>query len=132
MRGRVHVESGGRDLALRDVSTMRAAFPRLLFAVPLVAVALAGCRGAGGGASGGGADPADVMPKEAAFYVEAAVRPDGDQEEQLTALLRKVMRTDDPGAKIRQLIDKSIAEEQPGVTYEKDIEPWLGDRVGIT
>src|SRR3954447_6094709 len=106
-------------------------FPRRLLAVPLAAAALSGCGGAGGAASGG-PDPADVMPKSSALYVEAVVRPAGDQQRQVTQLLSKVMRTSDPGAKIRRIIDRKLADEQPGVTYEQDIEPWLGDRVGLT
>src|SRR4051812_5800437 len=105
--------------------------PRRLLVLPLAAAALAGC-GGGSGASGGGADPAQVMPKSSAVFLEAAVRPDGDQQAQLKALLSRVLRTSDPGAKVRGLIDRKLAEEQPGVSFERDIEPWLSERVGLT
>src|SRR4051794_6383849 len=111
---------------------MRLPLPRHVLAVPLAVVALAGCGSSGGGASGRSPGPADVMPKSSVFYLEAAVRPDGDQATAVTKLLSRVMRTGDPGAKLRRLIDEHLAAEQPGVTYEHDIAPWLGDRVGMT
>lgn len=99
--------------------------------VPLVLV-LAACGGDDAGSGDGGSDPARLMPADAVFYVEAVVRPDGELESDVEALAAKVLRTDDPGARIRELIDDAMRDERPNASFEEDIDPWLGDRVGIT
>src|SRR3954453_8630385 len=106
---------------------------RSLAVLPVAAAVMAGCGGSDGGpASRAGADPASVMPKPAALYLEAEVRPKGDQQEQLRALLGKVLRTEDPGARITAALDKSIQEQDPGKSFDKDVAPWLGDRAAVT
>lgn len=89
---------------------------------------LAGC---GGGDSptptDAGPDPATVAPPAAALYGEAVVRPSGDMKDGVLAAARKVLRVQDPGAELAGLIDESSTT---GVRYERDIEPWLGQRVG--
>jgi hypothetical protein len=95
-----------------------------LAALALVALVLAGCGGSGGDA---GADPASALPP-AAVYVEAVVNPEGAQEEKLRALAAKVLRTDEPGAKIVELLE----EGGDGDTdFDRDVKPWLGRRAGI-
>ena len=93
------------------------------------AISLAGF-GAGCGESGGNpdADPAAVVPGNAPVYLEAVVKPEGDQRAEVEAVLKKVMRTNDPGAKLKQAFDDAAKDD--GVTYDKDIKPWLGQRVG--
>jgi Protein of unknown function (DUF3352) len=93
---------------------------------------LAGCGGGSAGSGGGDADPAEVLPTSSVFYVEGVVRPEGDQQDAVDALLQKVMRTDDPGAKLEKLFDDAVQEDEPGVSYQKDIAPWLGQRIGVT
>jgi hypothetical protein len=93
---------------------------RTLF-VAALAVLAAGC---GGGAAGGDADPATAVPADALVYVEAVVRPEGPQREDALEAAGKVLLTSDPEAEIR-----SRLEQEFGFDYERDIEPWLGDRV---
>ena len=90
-------------------------------------VALAGCGSSSGGNSN--ADPASITPASAPIYASLVVKPEGDQKTQLEAVLKKVMRTDDPGGKIKALFDKSTKKD--GVTYDKDVKPWLGKRAGV-
>jgi hypothetical protein len=95
----------------------------------LIAVLLAACGGGGGAA---GADPATAVPAGTALYVEGVVRPEGDQRDDVLDAAGKVLRTDDPEARIRALIDKGLKEsDDPDVDYGKDIEPWLGEKVGV-
>jgi hypothetical protein len=56
------------------------------------------------------------------------VRPDGDVKDGAEAALRKILGTDDPGAKLVALFDDSVKDD--GVTYEQDVKPWLGQRIG--
>jgi hypothetical protein len=95
----------------------------------LLAIALAACGGAGGA---GDADPAKAVPAGTAIYVEGVVRPEGDQRDDVLDAAGKVLRTDDPEKKIRELLDKGLKESDgPAVSYEKDIAPWLGERAGV-
>jgi hypothetical protein len=101
----------------------------LLPCLLLIAVALAACGGAGGAAD---ADPAKAVPAGTAMYFEGVVRPEGDQREDVLDAAGKVMRTDDPEAKIRELLAKAQAEsEGPKFDYDKDVAPWLGEKAGV-
>jgi hypothetical protein len=97
-----------------------------LFAV-FAALAIVAC-GEGAGAGDLGPDPATVTPADAPLYAEAVVRPEGDQKDDLLAALEKITNNDDPGGLIRSAVDSSFSEQ--GISYEDDIEPWLGQRVG--
>jgi hypothetical protein len=97
--------------------------------VAVTAVALAGCGGAGAGGEG---DPATVTPPGAAIYGEVVVRPEGSQREDALAAAGKVLRTDDPEARIRELVTEAIREEHgEALDYERDLEPWLGERAAV-
>jgi Protein of unknown function (DUF3352) len=100
--------------------------------VLLLAVLFGLVWGCGGGSgSGGDADPAKVLPARTTLYLEATVRPDGEQGDNASALLGKVLRTDDGPAKLQQLFDDAISEDTNGATYERDVAPWLGQRIGL-
>ena len=106
------------------------AMPRVvLLALISLSLIAAGC---GAGTSAGGDDPASAVPAKAAFYVDATVRPEGDLREDALAAAGKVLRTSDPQAKIDELVSQAFAEtEDPKFDYEKDIAPWLGEKVAI-
>ena len=98
-------------------------------AISLLTVLVAACGGGGGAAD---ADPATAVPRDAMVYIEVAVRPDGDLREDALAAAGKILRTPDPEAKIREQIDRAMAESDGGrLSYERDIEPWLGERAGV-
>ncbi len=89
------------------------------------ALALAGCGGGGEEPAG----PATVTPASAPIYLEAVVRPQGDQKEALYGALSKLLDTGDPGAFITTRLDAALADSQ--LTYSEDIAPWLGERAGV-
>ena len=102
-----------------------------LLLVLCLAALLVGCGGSGGA---GSSDPVEVVPSGALFYGEVTVRPEGDVKEDALAAVGKVLDASDPGAELRRLVDELIAEsDERGakVSYTKDIEPWLGDRIGL-
>src|SRR4051812_46188449 len=99
--------------------------PRLLV-VLAVLVPLAGC-GSGSGGGNGDADPAKLVPASAPVYVEITARPEGSTRDDAEAAAKKLLKTDDPGAKAQQLFDQAFKDQ--GVSW-KDFEPWLGQRVG--
>jgi hypothetical protein len=94
----------------------------------LIAAIAVGC-GSSSSGSGGDNDPAALVPANAPVYAEATLHPDGKVGADLDAALKKILRTQDPGALIQKAIDDSGKSD--GVTYKDDIEPWLGDRAGI-
>lgn len=96
-----------------------------------VAAALAACGGGAGADAGGGPDPATVVPPSAPLYMELAVKPEGERREDALAAARKVMRTDHPGAKLLDLIGDTLQSEDIDLDYKRDVEPWLGERVGV-
>jgi hypothetical protein len=81
-----------------------------------------------------GPDPATLAPAGALAYAEAIVRPDGDVRDGAVAAARKVLRVEDPGAQLRQLVDRLLRESSnlPDASYARDVEPWLGARIGIS
>lgn len=98
--------------------------------IALVAVALTGCGGDDEGEGGApeaaaGADPAQAIPADAPVYLEAVVRPEGEQGENVQALLDRFLGD----RSLTELLDEQLTEE--GKTYAEDIEPWLGGRAGV-
>jgi hypothetical protein len=99
----------------------------LTLVLALSAAIVAGCGSSSG--SGGGDDPAALIPAGAPLYLEGVLRPDGQVRSDLEGALKKILRTNDPDAKIQELIDHSGKSDD--VTFKDDVEPWLGDRVGF-
>jgi hypothetical protein len=105
---------------------LRASALSLICAV--LAVTATGCGESG---SGGEGDPASLVPAGASFYLEAAVQPQDERRDDALAAAGKIMRTDAPAAKLRELIDKELAEEGDGLTWERDFASWLGEDAGM-
>ena len=102
---------------------------RTAAATALVAVAglVAGC----GSSSPGGADadPAAAVPASAPVYVEFVVQPEGEVRDGALAAGRKVLGSDDPARKLAEVFDDALRDE--GVSFARDVAPWLGKRVGL-
>lgn len=97
----------------------------LCLALALVAAAC------GESGSAGSGDPASLVPAGAPVYLEAAVAPEGERREEALAAASKIMRTEDPAARLRSLIDEQLAEEGDGLTWERDFASWLGEDAGV-
>ena len=80
----------------------------------------------------GGAQPADVLPRNAVGVVTVDLDPAADQKVAAYRLGKKF-----PGLKIGSedsvLSDllKQALESSDDVDYAKDVEPWLGKRIGV-
>ena len=92
---------------------------RLALASLLLALPLAGC-----GASGTAA-PTQIAPASSLIYGEASLKPEGDQKQAVDALLRKLPQGGQGG--VSALLDKAFRKSDSGLSYNKDIKPWLGD-----
>ena len=71
--------------------------------------------------------PPRSRPPTPRVYGEAVVRPSGDMKAGVVAAARKVCRVDDPGAELTRLLDESATGD---TSFSRDVEPWLGRRVG--
>jgi hypothetical protein len=91
-------------------------------------VLVAGCGGGGGGASD---DLASLAPSDASLYLESVIRPEGGQRDAIESLASQVGGIQDPGAAIIARLNAVLAQTGPDVSYEKDVEPWLGGRAAI-
>ncbi|MEV7006031.1 DUF3352 domain-containing protein [Streptosporangium sp. NPDC051022] len=110
----------------------------LIAVIAALVVALVG----GGGAfavsllSGGGAQPHDVLPGDAFGYVRLDLDPAANQKIALFTIARKFTVTkssftgDDPRKSLFDLI-KQDSGNLDKVNYAADVEPWLGDRIGL-
>lgn len=97
---------------------------RLGVAVLLVGLALAGC-GAGDPA---GASPAPLAPANSLVYLELTLRPQGTQRAAVESALTRLLGHS-PDATLQGKVGKLLTHL--GLSYGSDVEPWLGQRVGI-
>ena len=99
----------------------------------LTALALAGCGGDDGGGSSG--DLAGYTPQNVPVYVEGTIRPEGELRDNVESLVSSVAGIDDPGKRIIDEINSELGagegENGSGLTYEEDIEPWLGEEAAV-
>jgi Protein of unknown function (DUF3352) len=107
--------------------------PLVCAAAAAAALALGACGGSGGGVSSD--DPASLAPSAAPLYIQATLRPKGKLKANVEKLASGVSGLDDPTGKLISLIDQSLAENKPlsgkTQTFEKDFEPWIGQRAGV-
>lgn len=96
----------------------------------LAALLAAGC-GGGSDDSGGGTDPATAAPAGAPVFVAATIRPEGEAKADIESLAQKIAGVDDLGELIVEELESSATEDGEELDFEKEVEPWLGDRAGI-
>ena len=115
---------GGRPYASPHASRRS---PRSHLACPSLA---AGC---GGGTASGGDDPASAVPANAAVYVDATVRPEGDLREDALAAAGKVLRTLRPAGQDRRSrrAGCSPSPRSRSSTTSATSKPWLGEKVAL-
>jgi hypothetical protein len=77
------------------------------------------------------AGPATLAPAGTSVYGESILRPEGEQRDALESSLSLLLDTDDPGGLIISELNQSIAKDDSEITYEGDIEPWLGERGAV-
>jgi hypothetical protein len=104
--------------------------PRILLTITALLSAIAVATGCGNdGSSASGA--ASLAPAGAVVYGEATLDPSDDQQATIEALIEKFPGEGSAGERIRGLLEKTFSESDIGLSYAKDIEPWLGDRAGF-
>jgi hypothetical protein len=103
--------------------------PRLLFATVVAAalIALAGC----GGSGSSGSKVADLAPPGTPVFVEGTLRPSGDLKSNTDAIATQVAGIDNLGDYIVSKLEESARDDNEPFDYEKEVEPWLGERAGV-
>jgi hypothetical protein len=106
---------------------LRLVLPALLAA--LAALFVVGCGGGDGG--GSGADPAGVAPAQAPVFIDFTLRPEGETRANLDALAKEIAGVDNLGDLIVEELESSASEDGEELDFDKEVEPWLGDRGGL-
>lgn len=104
--------------------------PRPLIAALAVIVAalaiLAGC----GGSSSGGSDLASLVPPKTPVFVEGTLRPEGELKDNVDAIAQKIGGVN-LGDFVVEELERSAREDGEPVDFEKEVEPWLGERGAV-
>ncbi|GAA3519275.1 hypothetical protein GCM10022234_13570 [Aeromicrobium panaciterrae] len=86
--------------------------------------------------SGGGSQPHDVLPSSVIAYARVDADPSTGQKIAILKLVRKFpelakeLGIKDVGQDVRKpLLEDLVAECD--LDYDKDVEPWLGNRIGV-
>ena len=93
----------------------------------LAAFVVAGC----GGEGSSGGDVASLAPPGAPIFVEGVLRPSGELKSNTDAIAKQVAGIDDLGELVVSELESSAEAEGEGFDYEKEVEPWLGERGGV-
>jgi Protein of unknown function (DUF3352) len=88
--------------------------------------------------NGGGPQPAEALPANAMAYVRIDLDPSASQKVNAFRLLRRVPEfeeatgIDSDTEDLRKLMfDTMVANTDCDLSYENDVEPWIGDRAGL-
>ena len=109
---------------------MKARLVLLFVAVAAVVTALAAA-GCGGSGSSSSSNPATLAPPQAPLYIEASVHPEGEVKSNIESLAKSIAGVEDVGALIVSKLEESASASGEEFDYEKEVEPWLGEKGGV-
>jgi hypothetical protein len=101
---------------------------RLALAVAALGVLVALIAGCGGSSA---SDVADLAPPGSPVFVEGAVRPSGDLKANTDAVTKRIAGIGNLGDFVVSELERSSQEDGEPFDYEKEVEPWLGERAGV-
>ncbi|HZG49035.1 MAG TPA: DUF3352 domain-containing protein [Thermoleophilaceae bacterium] len=90
-------------------------------ALSICAVGLLGC-----GDEQSASSATALVPAGSVFYGEATLEPEGDQRRAIDALASKLPGEGGAGERLQALIEKGLEESDAPISFEDDVEPWLG------
>jgi hypothetical protein len=94
-------------------------------ALGVLVLVLAGC----GGSSA--PDVAGLAPPGSPVFVEGTVRPSGELKANTDAVAKRIAGIDNLGDFVVSELESSAQADGEPFDYEREVEPWLGDRAGI-
>jgi len=102
------------------------------FVLPVLAataaIALAGC----GSSDSSSSDLASFAPPGSLVYVEGTMQPSGELSEDVNSLAKTIGGVDDLGDLIVEELENSASDDGEPVDFAKEVEPWLGEKAGVT
>ncbi|HET7453963.1 MAG TPA: DUF3352 domain-containing protein [Solirubrobacterales bacterium] len=101
----------------------------LLSLLAALAAFVAGC--GGGDSSGGSSDAATLAPATAPVFIDFTIRPEGATKTNIEDLAKKLAGVDDLGGLVVEELESSASEDGEEFDFEKEVEPWLGERAGL-
>jgi hypothetical protein len=102
----------------------------LISALAALAAFVAGCGGSDDG-SGGSSEAATLAPPTAPVFIDFTIRPEGATKTNIEELAKKLAGIDDLGGLIVEELENSASEDGEEFDFEKEVEPWLGERAGL-
>lgn len=115
----------------------KAMLGRALAVVAVIVVVVGGAAFAWDRLSGRGAQPQDVLPASALGFLRVDLDPSASQKIAVTRLLRRFPSlAEEIGIKtentdLRKAIIEGSFDKECGIDFDKDVEPWLGKRIGV-
>ena len=103
---------------------------RLLLAALAAAATIALIAGCGGSSSSGH-DLASLAPPKTPVFVEGTLRPEGELKSNVDAIAEKIGGVENLGDLIVEELEKQAKEEGEPFDFEKEVEPWLGERGAV-
>lgn len=103
-------------------------------ATALTVVAAGGAWAAGSFLSGGGTRPDDVLRTGALAVASLDMDPAASQKLAVWQLSKKFPKAFGETAEktvVQELLGEAVLEDVPNMTYERDIQPWVGNRIGV-
>jgi hypothetical protein len=95
-------------------------------AATVALLALAGC-----GGDSSGSKLADLAPPGVPVFAEGTLRPAGELKANADAVAKQVAGADGLGELVVEELESSAREDGEPFDYEKEVEPWLGERGGL-
>lgn len=84
--------------------------------------------------SGGGSQPEEVLPADTLAFAKLDLDPAANQKAAVASLLQQFpdLETGGDDGDLRSTLVTPLLEENPwGLSYDSDVEPWLGDRMAV-
>src|SRR3954463_5399818 len=99
-----------------------------LAALLAAVVAFAGC----GGSDSSSSDLASFAAPGSLVYIEGTLRPSGELKSSLDSLAKSVGGIENLGNYIVAKLEDSARGDGEPVDYGKEVEPWLGEKAGVS
>jgi hypothetical protein len=74
---------------------------------------------------------ATLAPPDVPLYVEATVRPEGDQADAVSSIVERVAGNAEPLSRLPEELDAALVDSGAPINYHDDIEPWLGQHAAL-
>jgi Protein of unknown function (DUF3352) len=75
----------------------------------------------------GASSATSLAPAGSLAYGEVDLEPSGDQQQAIEALAAKFPGEGSAGERLRSLIEEGLRDSDAPISFEQDVEPWLGD-----